>query len=166
VVHSRGASRKGMRRRLKPLQRKERRGLELEAGGGRFVPLPKQVVRNAFRVWTSQPKGEELAETPVLRRKEVRFPAKMFVNLCSEENSWAEIARTFDISSHGARVVSKRSWRPNQELSVRSIRGHLYSRARVVYCQPATEDSFVVGIEMYYPTGDWTTREMKRTTPL
>jgi len=107
-----------------------------------------------------------LADTHVLRRKEIRFAAKMFVNLCSEETSWFEIARTFDISSHGARVVSKRSWRPNQQLSVRSIRGNLFSRARVVYCQPTAEDSFVVGIEMYYPTGDWTTREVKRTTPL
>jgi hypothetical protein len=78
---------------------------------------------------------------------------KMFVNLY---NPTFEVAPTIDISCHGARAVTKRIWRLNQQLSVRSIRGNFYSRARVVHCQPYTDDSFVIGIEMYYPRGDWT----------
>jgi len=97
-----------------------------------------------------------LAETPLLCRKEVRIPVKMFVNLHSPDNPTFEVAPTIDISCHGARVVTKKIWQPNQPLSVRSIRGNLYSHARVVYCQPYTDDSFVIGIEMYYPRGDWT----------
>ena len=30
----------------------------------------------------------------------------------------------------------------------------LYSRARVVHCQPGTDSSFVIGIELDYPTSD------------
>jgi hypothetical protein len=81
---------------------------------------------------------------------------KMFVNLYNPESRAFELAPTIDISCHGARVVTKKIWQPNQLLSVRSIRGNLYSQARVVYCQPYADKFFVMGIEMYYPTGDWT----------
>ena len=97
-----------------------------------------------------------MASAGLLCRKEVRIAVKMFVNLSSEDYPSAEVAPTIDISCHGARVVSKRKWQPNQQVSVRSIRGNFYSRARVVHCQPHADNSFVVGIEMYYPTNDWT----------
>jgi hypothetical protein len=102
--------------------------------------------------------------TPLLSRKEIRFPLKMFVKLSSTGDPAAEIAPTIDISCHGVRVVSRRNWRPDEELSVRSIRGNLYSRARIVHCQPHKDNSFVIGIQMYYPTGDWTTGETTKTT--
>jgi PilZ domain-containing protein len=105
-----------------------------------------------------------LADAPLLRRKEFRIPMKMFLYLYSSDNPTFEIAHTIDISCHGARVVTKKIWQPNQQLSVRSIRGNLHSRARVVHCHPYAESSFVIGIEIYYPTGDWTTRGMTRTT--
>jgi hypothetical protein len=81
----------------------------------------------------------------------------MFVNLYSPDNPTFEIAPTLDISCRGARVMTKTFWQPNQHLSVRSIRGDIHSRARIVYCKPHTWDSYVVGLEMYYPAGDWTT---------
>jgi hypothetical protein len=80
---------------------------------------------------------------------------KMLVRLDSSDNPRFEVAPTLDISSHGARVVSKLDWRPNQQLSVRSMHGDLYSRARVVHSQPYMDRSFVIGIELYYPTTDW-----------
>jgi hypothetical protein len=80
-----------------------------------------------FGCWSSRPKGDELASSAPLSRKEVRIAVKMFVNLASEDNPSAELAPTIDISCHGARVVSKRSWQPNQQLSVRAIRGTLNS---------------------------------------
>jgi len=102
--------------------------------------------------------------TPLLSRKEQRIPLKMFVKLSSPDNPSSEIAPTLDISCHGARVVSRRNWRLDEQLSVRSIRGNLYSRARVVHCQPHLDDSFIIGIQMYYPTGDWTTREVAKNS--
>lgn len=97
-----------------------------------------------------------MAETPPLCRKEARIPVKTFVNLYDLGHPTFELAPTIDISCHGARVVTKKNWQPNQLISVRSIRCNLYSHARVVYCQPYTDDSFVIGIEMDCPTGDWT----------
>jgi hypothetical protein len=117
-----------------------------------------------FGCWSSRPKGDELASSAPLSRKEARIAVKMFVNLASEDNPSAELAPTIDISCHGARVVSKRRWEANQQVSVRSIRGNFYSRARVVHCKPYTDNSFAVGIEMYYPTNDWTLPNHKRLT--
>lgn len=97
-------------------------------------------------------------------RKEVRIAVKMFVNLSSEDNPSAEVAPTINISCHGARIVSRRKWKPDQQVSVRSIRGNFYSRARVVHCQPYADNSFAVGIEMYYPTNDWTLPNQKKLT--
>jgi hypothetical protein len=54
-----------------------------------------------------------MAHTPLLRRKEARFPLKMFVNLSSSDNPSFEIAPTIDISCHGARVVTRMNWQPN-----------------------------------------------------
>ena len=97
-----------------------------------------------------------MSDTPLLRRKEVRIAMKMFVNLYGSDIPSFEVAPTIDISCHGARVLTKRNWQANQALSVRSIRGNLNSRARVVHCQPQTDNRFVVGIEIYSPSGDWT----------
>jgi len=109
-----------------------------------------------FGCWSSRPNGEELVDTLLSGRKEPRIAVKMFVNLYSRDNPSFEVAPTIDISCHGARVVTKKTWQPNQPLSVRSIRGNLYSHARVVYCKPHADNFFVIGIEMYGPTGDWT----------
>lgn len=105
-----------------------------------------------------------MADTPLLHRKEARLPMKMFVNLSSSDNPSFEIAATINISCHGARVVTRRSWQPNQQMSVRTIRGTLKSLARVVHCQPYTDNRFVIGIEIYSPTGDWTARDVTKTT--
>ena len=101
---------------------------------------------------------------PPLSRKEQRVSLKMFVKLSSPDNPTSEIAPTIDISCHGARVVTQRKWRPDEQVSVRSIRGNLYSRARIVHCQPYNDNSYIIGIQMYYPTGNWTTGDAAKTT--
>ena len=104
-----------------------------------------------------------MAETQLLRRKEIRVPLKMFVTLSTSDNPSFEIAPTVDISCHGARVVTRRSWEPNQQLSIRSIRGSLKSLGRVAHCHPCMDNRFVIGIEIY-SSGDWTARDMTKTT--
>ena len=79
------------------------------------------------------------------------------MRLSHPENGQSEIAPTVDISCHGARVISKRFWQPNIRLSVHSISGELYSRARVVHCQSLENDSWVIGLELFRPSKDWTT---------
>lgn len=96
-----------------------------------------------------------MEQTPPSRRAELRIPMQMFVSLHSPDNPAFEFAHTIDISCHGARVVTKKIWAPNQQLSVRSMRCNLWSLARVTYCLPYTDSSFVIGIQTY-ATGDWT----------
>jgi hypothetical protein len=81
----------------------------------------------------------------------------MLVRLWNPENAGLEITPTIDISWHGAQVVSKRFRQPNDQLLVRSIRGSLYSRARVAHYRSTTNDSYMVGLHLYGPTRDWQT---------
>jgi hypothetical protein len=96
-----------------------------------------------------------MADTPLLRRKEVRVPLKMFVNLSATSSTSYEIAPTIDISCHGARLLTSRNWPLNEQLFIRSIRGSHKSVGRVAHCEPHSPNRFVIGVEIYSP-GDWT----------
>ncbi len=104
------------------------------------------------------PSGEGNAMTtgPRSTRTEIRTPLKVLVELCSFENVTYELAYTVDVSSRGARVLTKNPWESNQYLTVRAVHGNLYSRARVAYCQSVDGSSFAIGVELRQPTVDWT----------
>ena len=87
-----------------------------------------------FQVWDAARRRCVGRDAP-LCRMEARIPVKVFVHLYNPDHPTFELTPTIDISCHGARVVTKKIWQPNQQLSVRSIRGNLYSLARVMYCQ-------------------------------
>ncbi len=89
-------------------------------------------------------------------RTEKRIPTKVAVQLSSvDQPAIEDMAFTEDVSSHGARVATKTRWRPQDRVLVKSIRGSLRSRARVVYCQPLESNSSVIGLELFPPLGDW-----------
>ena len=67
-----------------------------------------------------------------------------------------EIALTENVSRHGARVVTKTQWLPNQDVTVKLLRKNLSNRARVAYCNPVKEEEFAVGLEFSYPVASWT----------
>jgi len=100
---------------------------------------------------------KSLENAPPLPRSERRISKRMLVRLWNPENGRFEIAPILDISCHGARVVSRSSWQSNEQLLVQSIRGKLYSQARVVHCRSLADNSYMVGLELYHPTKDWTT---------
>lgn len=93
---------------------------------------------------------------PLQRRAEDRIRTKMFVKLSDPETGAFEITSTIDVSSHGAGVVSKSHWEPEHNLMVQPIRGNLASRARVVHCKARKDGSFMLGLELYPATEDWT----------
>lgn len=90
-------------------------------------------------------------------RAESRISKRILVRLWNLENDGFEITPTVDISSHGAQVVSRLVWQPNEQLLVQSIRGNLYSQARVVHYRSLTYDSYMVGLHLHHPTQDWKT---------
>lgn len=102
------------------------------------------------------PGRKSLASAPPPRRAEPRIPKRVLVRLWDSQSGRFEITPTVDISCHGARVMSKRSWQTNDQLLVQSVGGNLYAHARVVHCRPLTGDSYAVGLELHQPTEDWT----------
>ena len=93
---------------------------------------------------------------PSQRRAEGRISFKMFVKLSDPETGKFEIASTIDVSSHGARVLSKNPWEADHDLLLQPIRGNLFSRARVAHREMRTDGSYEIGLELYPRTEDWT----------
>lgn len=98
-----------------------------------------------------------MANAPFPLRAESRIPKWILVRLSNPEEGRLEITPTVDISRHGAQVVSRRFCQPSEQLLVQSIRGSLYSRARVAHYRSLTHDSYLVGLHLYDPTQYWTT---------
>src|SRR5438445_11311820 len=62
---------------------------------------------------------------------------------------------TENVSPHGARVVSKRSWRSGEEVLITPLTGEFPQIGRVIYCLPRTGDGFSVGVEFPDRTVKW-----------
>ena len=89
-------------------------------------------------------------------RSEERSAAAVAVMLTSPEPSLpTELTLTENISSRGARVVSKGRWEKNNSLVIKSLEGGLQSEARVIYRQPIREDVYAIGLELIVPRGSW-----------
>jgi hypothetical protein len=92
------------------------------------------------------------------QRMEARIPTKVGLELSGPvEPLIYEISFTENVSCHGARVVTKRRWSPNDSVLVKLPQERLPSRARITYCQALKEDEFAMGLQfslvVYYY--DW-----------
>lgn len=92
-----------------------------------------------------------MAGTSQAQRLETRTPTNVLVELHSFDNGAFEITNTVDVSQHGARVLSRTVWSPDQRVSVRMIRSGVSSPARIVYCRPSKERTFAVGLRFQDP---------------
>lgn len=99
------------------------------------------------------------------QRTESRIPKRMLLRLCNAKSGEFEITPTIDISYHGAQVVSRRFWKLNEQLLVKSTRGNLYSRARVAHYLSLTYNFYSVGLHLYHPNKDWTTASNFQKSP-
>jgi hypothetical protein len=81
-------------------------------------------------------------------RIEKRLPTLIPVYLASlEDRHTRERTLTENVSPHGARVISKRSWRRGEETLITPSTGEFQRVGRVIYCLPTVEDRFCLGIE-------------------
>ena len=64
--------------------------------------------------------------------------------------------RTFteNVSPHGARVISKRSWRSGEKVLITPLTGDFPQVGKVIYCMPVGE-RFCVGVEFPDRTVKW-----------
>ena len=66
-----------------------------------------------------------------------------------------EVTFTENVSVHGARIITQRSWRRNEAVQIASRPGDFRARARVAYCERLREAGFAIGLEFLEPSGRW-----------
>jgi len=85
------------------------------------------------------------------QRMEARIPTRVGLELSGpDEPLIYEITFTENVSRHGARVVTKRRWSPNDSVLVKLPQESLPSRARITYCQPLKGDEFAMGLQFSF----------------
>jgi hypothetical protein len=67
----------------------------------------------------------------------------------------ADQAMTVNVSSHGARIITRRRWQLEEQPQLASGSGELRTQARVVYCEPLTNGHFCVGLQFLSAITDW-----------
>jgi hypothetical protein len=73
----------------------------------------------------------------------------------AEELDFAEEAITVNVSSRGARVVTRRRWYPKEQPRLALARGEFRARTQVVYCQPLPSGHFCIGLKFISAVIDW-----------
>lgn len=82
----------------------------------------------------------------------------MAVPVClvtAEELLVAEQATTVNVSSQGARVVTRRRWNPKEQPRLASAGGEFRAHTKVVYCEPLPSGHFCIGLRFISATVDW-----------
>jgi PilZ domain len=59
-----------------------------------------------------------------------------------------------NVSSHGAKVVSKQLWKEGDWVLIKALTGDLQWRAQVVYCEILPSSTFAIGLKLL-ATADW-----------
>ena len=102
------------------------------------------------------PFGMGVPKTFDAPRRETRTPMEVVVHLSGHAAMpGTEATFTENVSPHGARVLSVRPWKKNDQLTISTLTGSFHSVARVAYCHPVPETGFAVGIEFLEPDGKW-----------
>lgn len=88
-------------------------------------------------------------------RVEHRMAANLAGHLESREVPLSsEAVMITDISSHGARVITRRNWQPHERAILRGFTGDFRLDSEVIYCLRQGEDAYVIGLKFARPTGE------------
>jgi hypothetical protein len=93
-------------------------------------------------------------------RMEKRLPIAIVVRLIHGQDqhvNGAELTYTDNLSAHGARVVSKRSWQTGEIVHLTSLKDETTIRGRVVYCQKLLDDRYCIGLNFPDSPVSWST---------
>ena len=91
------------------------------------------------------------------QRAERRIAAEVSLGLASLDDPLSyEKVLTENASRHGARVVAKKAWRPNDHVLVRSPLEQERARARIAYCNPLPGGAFAIGLQFSLAIDGWT----------
>jgi hypothetical protein len=99
---------------------------------------------------------EHLRMPSVGKRIQKRSPTNVALQISSAKQPLtAELAFAENISLHGVRIVTKRAWKPEERVLLKSRHGSIQSRAKVIYCYQLGEGRYAVGLELFLPVGTW-----------
>jgi ubiquinone/menaquinone biosynthesis C-methylase UbiE len=73
----------------------------------------------------------------------------------AEKLLFADQAMTVNVSSHGARVVTRRRWQLEEQPRLASSSGDLRTQAKVIYCETLTNGHFCIGLKFISAILDW-----------
>jgi hypothetical protein len=89
-------------------------------------------------------------------RIEKRATVKVPVHIIPVENAiTAETTTMVNVSRRGARVITGRRWNPGELLGLTTMSGEFRRQAKVVYCHPAGDGLFCVGMEFGGSAAGW-----------
>lgn len=89
-------------------------------------------------------------------RNEKRVTMALPVCLVTADNLvFADQAVTVNVSSHGARIMTRRRWELEERPRLASSSGELRTQAKVVYCEPLTNGCFCIGLKFLSAIKDW-----------
>lgn len=90
-------------------------------------------------------------------RKERRLPIIVVVRLTPLEHLDEGDERTYtdNLSAHGLRVHSRRSWSPGEQVEIIPLKEETPVRGEVVYCQKLDNQRFVVGFKFPQSRLSW-----------
>jgi hypothetical protein len=111
-----------------------------------------------FGFWFFSEREQILAalRKPKEQRIEDRVPTKVGLELSGPDEPFTyEITLTENVSRHGARVLTKRRWSPNDSVLVKLPQENRPSRARITYCQPLKGEEFAMGLQFPLVVYDW-----------
>jgi hypothetical protein len=86
----------------------------------------------------------------------------MVVPVClvtAEKLLVAEQVMTVNVSSRGARVVTRRRWQLREQPRLASASGEFKAHAKVVYCEPLPGGHFCIGLKFVSAVVDWEPNE-------
>ena len=88
------------------------------------------------------------------QRTETRSTTPIGVELCGlDEPAFFEMTLTENVSRHGARVISKKSWQPQDRVFLR-LKQCDERCARIAYCHVLRKDAFAIGLK-FSSAVDW-----------
>jgi hypothetical protein len=67
----------------------------------------------------------------------------------------AEQAMTVNVSSRGARIVTRRRWQLREQPRLAYASGEFRAHAKVVYCEPLQGGYFCIGLKFVSAVIDW-----------
>ena len=95
-----------------------------------------------------------------------RVEHRMAVNLAGllEKSSvpvFSEVVSIENISGHGARVITHRSWQLHDHVVFSALTADFHTDAEVVYCQRLRDSTYVVGLRFGHSIAEALTRLTK-----